>query len=115
MEILYGIALSAHLGLAGNYNSLHPHVRLENNHYIAGVYYNSMDDISVYGGLKFDYEDYWIETALVTGYDTNLVIPYVRVGKDITNGIRLFAAPAVETYGSINNIGVVIGIELLSK
>lgn len=114
MEILYGIALSAHLGLAGDYNLLHPHVRLQDNQFITGIYVNSMDDISVYGGVKFDYDNFWVEGALVTGYNNSNISPYIRVGKEIYQDTSVFVAPALESFGE-TNIGVVIGIEFLSK
>lgn len=52
------LAVSLHLGLAGDYNSLHPHARCDVNNTVAGVYLNSEKNLSgrrfVVSNGKFD-------------------------------------------------------------
>jgi hypothetical protein len=96
------LALSYHLG-SGNYvlNSVHPHVRYTTESgYIAGAYYNSESNISLYYGKQYGN----LELALVTGYADIPVLPYARYKYD-----GFFVAPAVyEDKG----IGAVLGYEI---
>ena len=86
------VALSLHVGLEGDYNYIHPHVRCDiNNNTIVGVYYNSEENISFYVGL-------------VTGYSGIDIAPMIRVKKG-----NWFISPAYETPS--NNVGVVFGYE----
>ena len=39
------LALSLHMGLEGDYNNIHPHVRCDINNTIAGAYYNSEENV----------------------------------------------------------------------
>ena len=98
--IALSLAISMHLGLENDYNNLHPHARCSIDNTIAGVYYNSEDNISTYIGMKYDN----IELGIVTGYESNDILPMIRY---VNNGF--FISPAYETNG---NYGVVIGIEL---
>ena len=117
MDILYGIALSMHLGMEGDYNSVHPHVRLEDNGYIAGAYYNSVERLSFYGGYRLEPTDrLGLEVSIVTGYPAfGEIAPMVRGTYDINDNVRMFAAPAAENYGNTSNIGAVFGIEFQIK
>ena len=86
------LAVSMHLGLEGDYNQVHPHARctVENN--IAGVFYNSEDKISAYIGKQFKLDEYWnIELGLVTGYQSEDILPMVRYKSG-----RFFLSPAYE-------------------
>ena len=38
-----GLALSMHVGLANDYNQIHPYATCETDKTITGVYYNSLD------------------------------------------------------------------------
>jgi hypothetical protein len=115
MDIIWALALSTHLGMQGSYNETHPHVRLEDNGYIAGAYYNSMERMSLYAGHRFESGNAGLELALVTGYDEfGAIAPYVRGTYDIGN-TRVFVAPAGETWYGETNIGAVIGIEIQIK
>jgi len=97
------LGLSLHLGLNNNYNEIHPHVRWSEQGYIAGAYYNSVRNISTYAGYRWEYNDFGLEGAAVTGYPEADVIPYVRATyKDF------FVAPALED----GTVGAVIGYEL---
>ena len=111
MDILLGIATSLHLGLGGDYNSLHPHLRFKDNYTIAGVYYNSEYTTSYYMGLEFEYDKFNLETGIVTGYSDADVMPFARLTYDIDSTTRYFIAPGLEN----GNYGLVIGIETWIK
>ena len=101
--IEFALALSLHLGLEGDYNGVHPHIRYNEQNYIAGVYYNSINNVSVYAGKRWEYNDFGLEAGAVTGYDNIApVIPYARITYN-----NLFIAPGVEP----DNVGIVIGYE----
>ena len=116
MDILLGIALSAHLGLEGDYNSIHPHVRVEQNQAIAGAYYNSENRVGIYGGYRFEpMDNVGLELGLVNGYPAiGGVVPYIRGTYDLGN-TRFFIAPGAEKRNEETTIGAVIGIEFLLK
>lgn len=116
MDILLGIALSAHLGLEGDYNSIHPHVRVEHNQAIAGAYYNSEEKVSLYGGYRFEpIDSVGVELGLVNGYPAiGGVTPYIRGTYDSGN-TRFFIAPGAEKRQGKTTVGAVIGIEFLLK
>jgi len=106
LEILASIALSLHLGMEGDYNSIHPHVRLQEQNYIAGAYYNSERNISPYVGYFFEHNEFKIELGAVGNYSGEHILPYVRA-----NYKQFFITPGIEK----NNIGIVIGIEVPFK
>jgi len=92
------LAVSMHVGLEGNYNSVHPHVRCHVENTIAGVYANSDGNVSAYIGQKYG----MLELGLVSGY-VYPIVPMIRVVK---NG--WFISPAYERG---NNWGVLFGYE----
>mgnify|MGYP001165639840 FL=1 len=92
-------AISMHLGLQGEYNEYHPHVRCQVDSVISGVYYNSEDNVSFYTGLEHN----GFELGLVTGYSHDKIVPMVRYKKN-----NWFISPALETDG---NVGIVVGLE----
>ena len=98
-----GLALSLHLGFMGDYNAIHPHIRYTENNIIAGAYYNSENNVSFYGGNRWEFGDFGLETGAVTGYTTSPILPYLRGTYD-----DFFIAPSIEGK---DNIGVVIGYE----
>ena len=51
------LAVSTHLGLDADYNSIHPHVRCTVDNWITGAYYNSEKNISYYVGKKISKND----------------------------------------------------------
>ena len=114
LDILWAIAVSKHLGLEGDYNSIHPHVRFQQDHFISGAYYNSEERISSYAGFRFEPVDHvGIELGAVTGYPAlGGVIPYARGTYDLGNA-RLFITPSGEVRGGETKIGIVIGMELI--
>ena len=103
MEILTSIALSLHLGFEGDYNSIHPHIRLQEQQYVAGVYYNSESNLSPYVGYRFEHNEFGLELGAVGNYSTAPVIPYVRGTYK-----NFFIAPGIER----DNIGIVFGIDI---
>ena len=101
MSITAGIALSLHLGLAGEYNPVHPYISYERDQFIAGVYYNSVERISIYGGIKYEFsKDTSLEIGLVSGYNDN-IMPMARL-----NHKQFYLMPAAD-----DQIGIVIGIQ----
>jgi hypothetical protein len=101
IELALGISM--HLGLEGDYNELHPHVRWNNwNDYIAGAYYNSESAVSVYFGHRWERNRLGLEAAIVSGYSYADVIPYARITYD-----NWYIAPALED----STQGIVFGYE----
>ena len=99
------VALSLHIGLEGDYNNIHPHVRCDiNNNIIAGAYYNSEENISFYVGKKIPIYNVELEVGLVTGYSGADIAPMLLVKKG-----NWFMSPAYETTS--NNVGLVFGYE----
>ena len=99
------LALSLHLGLAGNFNAVHPALWLEQEGWKAGGYFNSNEEVSLFAGRRFG-DSPWVEAGLVSGYH----VPFLaRVGVDTVDRVSLWAAPAAEKDGSK---GAVIGIEV---
>jgi len=106
--MILGLALSAHLGVTNEYNSIHPHIRFLEGSTISGVYYNSINKLSWYGGVSIPAtEKFSFEIGGVTGY--NKVSPYIRGVYNIEN-LKMFIAPA---YEHNRNTGIVIGVEIL--
>jgi hypothetical protein len=114
MDILLGLAVSQHLNFQHDYNEIHPHIRLQQDSFIAGAYYNSEERISPYAGIRLELEDHGIELGAVGGYDAlGTVIPYVRYTYDLNSNVLLFAAPSGERVDGEINYGVVLGAEVL--
>jgi hypothetical protein len=115
MDLLFGLALSAHLGLTDEYNEIHPHIRLENDRVATGIYYNSLDELSVYLGLKYQpLEKINLETGIVSGYDSIApLIPYARIIYQLDDNTSLFLTPTAEKHKNNLNTGVVIGFEFM--
>ncbi len=109
MDIFLGLALSMHLGFEQDYNSIHPHVRVQNHNLIAGVYYNSEQTVSAYSGIELSRGNWNHEIGVVTGYRESDVLPYLRTTYDLANNSKIFAAPAFEN----GNAGLVLGIEFI--
>ena len=101
------VALSMHIGLENEYNSIHPHARCTVDNNIVGAYYNSEYNISSYIGKIYNYNNIEIEYGLVTGYTGSNITPMLRIKKD-----NFFIAPAYEVEG---NVGVVVGFEFKLK
>ena len=103
------LGLSTHIGFDEKYNTFHPHLRYTHENFITGAYYNSVESTSVYGGYRYEKDNFGIEAAIVTGYN-DLITPYVRGTYDLDK-MRIFIAPGLES----EDIGVVFGIEIILK
>lgn len=104
MELIFSLALSLHVGLENEYNGFHPHVGLEYNEYITGMYYNSEENVSFYFGRNNTItEELSVETGIVSGYTNEPLLPYIRIKYN-----DFFIAPAYEN-GEIG--GFVTGYE----
>jgi hypothetical protein len=103
LEILTSIALSLHLGFEGDYNAIHPHIRLQEQQYIAGLYYNSESNISPYVGYRLEYNDFGLEYGAVGNYSHADIAPYVRGTYK-----NFFVAPGIEN----DKVGIVFGIDI---
>jgi hypothetical protein len=97
------LAVSAHLGLDGDYNSVHPHVRCTTDSWITGAYYNSERNMSYYVAKTISK----FEIGLVSGYSSYNVLQMIRY---INN--RWFVAPS---YEKSNNLGLTVGYEIKFK
>jgi hypothetical protein len=112
MELLFGLAFSTHLGLSQDYNEIHPHIRLEQDGWIAGSFYNSGNNVSFYGGHRVEIEEFGIEFGLATGYEEfSVIVPFGRGTYTINDTTQLFLAPAPEINNGTTTFGVVIGTE----
>jgi hypothetical protein len=98
------LAFSLHLGLNEDYNQVHPHIRYNEQNYIAGAYYNSERNVSFYLGKRWEYNGIGLEAGAVTGYSGGDVLPYGRATYE-----NFFVSPAIETP---DTVGVVLGYEL---
>lgn len=101
--ITISLGLSLHLGFEEKYNSVHPHIRYQDERIISGVYYNSEREISMYIGQRLEHKDFGIEYGVVTGYSEAGVVPYLRGTYQ-----NFFVAPALEN----GSVGIVLGTEL---
>ena len=114
MDILLGLALSYHVGFEAVYNSVHPHVRLQHDQFITGLYYNSENNMSAYAGINLDWNNIFVEGGAVTGYSEGTVIPFARLGYKLGD-MFFFVAPGIETHQGSSQIRPVVGLEILSK
>lgn len=115
MDILLGLAVSQHLNFQNDYNEIHPHVRLFYDGYIAGAYYNSVENISPYAGYRFEHNGLGLEVGVVGGYPAfGVAVPYVRGTYDLNDNVVFFVAPSGEVNRNTTNIGIVAGVEFLA-
>ncbi|WP_439150811.1 hypothetical protein [Sulfitobacter sp.] len=108
MSLTLAIAFSHHIGLAADYNEVHPSVRYTRDWFIAGAYLNSEGSVSPYVGARYDLGKAYIEAGIVGGYEYTAVAPYARAGYEITDHVSVFIAPAYEVP---DRLGVVVGME----
>ena len=100
--LVLGLALSLHVGLQNDYNQVHPYVMCEKNQVITGLYYNSLDKVSVVLAKEYDLtDDLKLDIGIVSGYVYD-VVPMVRLKYK-----NLFLMPALED----NRSGLVFGYQ----
>ena len=105
------ISLTAHTGMSGNYNNVHPHAQCEKNGYTTGIYYISEDTLSYYIGRQWEKGEWIIDTALVSGYEQSSIQPMIRFKKG-----NWYFSPTYESLHKRNyNLGLVIGYEFPLK
>lgn len=110
------IAISAHMGLNADYNAFHPAIKCDQSDkgFIAGMYLNSEENLSLYGGWKTtNKNDVWVEIGIVSGYSSYDILPFARLGYDVTQKTSIFVAPAIELdQYEKETVGVVLGLEI---
>ena len=76
------LTLTLHLGMAGDFNGINPHVRCEIEERSFGMYYNSEKETSFYMSRDYKLRNSEIEIGLVTGYRDANVMPLIRWKKN---------------------------------
>jgi hypothetical protein len=113
----------------GEWNILHPGVEIrykldhERIDLIGGIFVNSEDAISLYGGFRFDlFPDtqsipLTLDAGLVSGYTGGAVLPMLRVTWDLDEAgmVKAFAMPAVamDSLDEINDVGFALGLQIM--
>jgi hypothetical protein len=108
-EVVVALMVSAHIGLSGDFNNIHPSIMIKNNEYVAGVYKNSYYKPSYYGGMIKEYNGFEIQYGAVTGYVKPLV-PFIAVKKELVKDLKLVVIPSFDV--THNNPGIVLGLEI---
>ena len=117
MDIILGLAVSTHLGLAGVYNEIHPYVEYRSNQFIAGAYYNSISTGSFYLGIENTFDnEFTLQSGIVTGYNSLApVIPYAKLSYEIKENTEFFVSPSFEKNNNDLNLGLILGIQYFFK
>ena len=103
-NLIFSIAVSTHIGLSGNFASIHPHIQYQlPNAYIAGIFHNSDKRAGIYFGKHTTYKQFDIDYGIVHGYKTWDIAPMVKV-----NYGNIFIAPAATE----DEVGMVAGYEV---
>ena len=115
--IVLGLGLSLHLGFSQDYNPVNPYVEYQHDNLRAGAYYNSEENISVYGGVNLPvYDIFSVDTGLLYGgYPAlpNDLLPYVKFNYHYSDSITLFATPGAERQvDDTLQYGIVSGLSL---
>ena len=114
------LTLTLHVGMAGEFNGINPHVRCEVANSSFGTYYNSEKNISFYMSQNLKLPESEIEIGLVTGYRDANLMPLIRWKKN-----DWFIAPIYATrwyytkypdhttwFKGKKDVGVLIGYEM---
>ena len=79
-ELILSLALTVHVGLVSEFNSIHPHVTYEAENVNVGAYLNSESTVSTYVSHTFDLKnDFELEAGLVTGYRAADVLSLIHI------------------------------------
>lgn len=110
MDLFFGVLLSTHIGLYGDYNEIHPNIGMyldEEKQFSVGAFLNSESNVSAYVGYNIGFtESISADIGLVSGYNTAPITPMIRVKYE-----NFFVSPAIETHDGKTNSGMVLGIE----
>ena len=101
-NLILSVALSAHLGMSGDFNSVHPTITYKKDNIISGIFYNSESQISLFVAQSREYKNYTIATGIVTGYSSSAVVPMIKINRG-----GFFVAPG---YAN-GDAGVIVGYE----
>lgn len=113
-QIFLALAFTTHLGLVGDYNEIHPHVRYTHDNYITGAYYNSMNRLSVYAGYRYEINDFGVEAVVASGYDeVATFVPSGRLTYSVNDNTTIFGGPVLENYDNNLEHGLLLGIEFM--
>ena len=107
MTLTFALTASLHI-LPGDWNAIHPSVRLERDGWSIGAFYNSERRVSAVAGRTFEHGPLWAELGVATGYSAAPVVPFIRAGAQQGN-VRFFVAPAATT----KDVGLVLGVEFM--
>ena len=102
-NLIFSLVLSTHVGFSGEFNNVHPRLTYKQQEYIAGVYYNSESQPSIFVGKEFVSENFTVEAGMVSGYSEYPIAPMIKLNRGI-----FFVAPAA----SNGQPGLVTGIEV---
>jgi hypothetical protein len=104
--LTFSVAFTMHFGVDLSYKNVHPHVRYTSGDTVAGVYYNSVRETSVYVGKVYTLDkDTTLEVVLATGY-MYPVVPNVKLTHK-----NFFIAPLVDTVKGKVQTGIIVGTE----
>ena len=89
--------------MSGDFNNLHPTIAYKQDPFVAGVFYNSESQPSVFVGQSHELKNVEITAGVVTGYSGNDILPMLKI-----NYNSFFVAPG---YAN-GDAGFVVGYEL---
>lgn len=121
MDLILSLALSTHLNLVSDLNEVHPHIRVHDEHIIAGAYVNSNGDPAVYAGFtsdKYSTDKFFAEygVSIWQSYGGGKIHPFARVGYKLNKHVDIWASPAIEYLNNGDtNAGAVLAIEFKQK
>ena len=88
-NFILSLALTTHLGFEGTPEAIHPHIQYVKDDRIAGLFVNSENSVSAYYGFKKTYGKNSVDFSLVTGYDAEPLLPYIRISRELTPNFSL--------------------------
>lgn len=107
MILELALAVTNHL-TEGDFNEVHPNIKLREGEYFVTAFQNSEYNTSFGVGYTFRSGDLFLDTAVVTGYEYADVLPMIRGGYD-TGSTRFWVAPSITPEGDVFGI---LGVEV---
>lgn len=92
------VMAASHHFAPGNWNEVHPAIRISDGPVFGVAYHNSEDNLSLGLGYKAEAGPMFFEAAVVTGYEAFPVVPMLRAGVD-TGRVRAWVAPSMTPDG----------------